>query len=237
MRGLTVRDVMTRDVITVSRDTPFKELAELLDTQRAPAIIVIDDHDGSPVGVVSEADLLPKQGYPDRRPHRRRWFRRERRLLAKSAGGTAAELMSVPPIMIDGGASLAAAARLMVQHTVRQLPVVEPDGGLAGIVSRANLITAFLRSDAEIRTDVIEQVFGPDVVAAPGSVTVQVNEGVVRLKGTVGLRSQVELVDDAICHIDGVVRVVNELGYRHDDTIRYTSRVPDIAPNYGFGPR
>ena len=65
MRRLTVRDVMTREVITVRTDTSFKEIARRLGEHNISALPVLDES-GRLAGVVSEADLLPKTGYRDR---------------------------------------------------------------------------------------------------------------------------------------------------------------------------
>jgi CBS-domain-containing membrane protein len=63
----TVENVMTRDVVCVNKDTPYKELVKLLATRRVSAVPVIDDR-RHVLGVVSEADLLPKQEKPARPP-------------------------------------------------------------------------------------------------------------------------------------------------------------------------
>lgn len=73
---------MTSDVVTASADTPFKELAALMARRGVSALPVLDA-DGRLAGVVSEADLLPKQEFQDdpkatRLPWWRRWLRRAR---------------------------------------------------------------------------------------------------------------------------------------------------------------
>ena len=61
----TVENVMTRDVVCVTKDTPYKDLVKLLATRRVSAVPVVDDHRHI-LGVVSEADLLLKQEKPAR---------------------------------------------------------------------------------------------------------------------------------------------------------------------------
>ncbi|HSJ61719.1 MAG TPA: CBS domain-containing protein, partial [Jiangellaceae bacterium] len=125
MRRLTVRDVMTREVITVRTDTSFKEIARQLGGHNISALPVLDES-GRLVGVVSEADLLPKTGYRDRAGRSRLLtvVGRLRRTLAKAAGGTAGEVMSSPAVTIEPGATLAEAARFMANRGVKRLPVV-----------------------------------------------------------------------------------------------------------------
>lgn len=228
MQRLCVSDVMSTDFATATVTTPFRELVELIESH--PGALPVLETDGRLAGVVSEDDLLPKQGYPARRDRRRSILPRRRRLMTKARGRTARDLMSSPAITVRGSASLSAAARMMVRHRVKQLPVLGPGEALVGMVSRADLLTAFLRSDSDIRAEVLQQVFGPGVLAAPGSVTVRVHEGVVHLKGRLPHRSVVEAVDELISDIDGVVAVVNRLEYRTDDTVRFTSRVSEAVP-------
>jgi CBS-domain-containing membrane protein len=142
-----IRDVMTHEVVTVDEHTPFKEITQLLTDCRIGAVPVLDS-EARVVGVVSEADLLLKEEYPQGPPtgwllegHRRRATR------AKATGATAVELMTAPAITIRPDASLAEAARLLHRHQIKRLPVLDPAGPLVGIVSRADLLKVFLCSD------------------------------------------------------------------------------------------
>jgi CBS domain-containing protein len=100
---------------------------------------------------------------------------------------------------------------------VKRLVVVDEDGRLSGIVSRADLIKVFLRPDSEIekavRTDLIEQTLWLDA----GSVDVQVNAGIVTLTGSVLRRSDMKLIGAMTERLDGVVAVRNGLVYDWDD--------------------
>ena len=58
---MKIKDVMTRDVITVHPDTPLKEAAGLLGRKGISGLVVVDG-DGAVVGVLSEADILYKEG-------------------------------------------------------------------------------------------------------------------------------------------------------------------------------
>lgn len=87
-----VSDVMTRTVVAVGRDASFKELVQTLGQWRVSAMPVLEG-EGRVIGVVSEADLLPKEEFRDSDPDR---FEQLRRLpdLAKAGAVTAEELMS-----------------------------------------------------------------------------------------------------------------------------------------------
>ena len=85
---------------------------------------------------------------------------------AKAAGVTAAELMTAPAVTIGPQELVAAAARRMHDRGVKQLPVVDRSGALIGMVTRADLLKAFRRSDDEIRVDVLDHVAG-DLLGLP----------------------------------------------------------------------
>jgi len=65
--------------------------------------------------------------------------------------------MSAPVVTAEQKASLHAAARLMAEKGVKRLPVVTEDGVLSGIVSRVDLLTVHLRSDEDLRHDIIHE--------------------------------------------------------------------------------
>lgn len=73
MKHRTVEDLMTREVIRVRPDTPFKDVVRLLAEHGVTAVPVVNEQD-NPVGVVSEADLLRHEAaQPDPGAVRRRW--------------------------------------------------------------------------------------------------------------------------------------------------------------------
>lgn len=209
---LTVADVMTREVVTATPDTPFKQLEQLMAEHRISAIPVVDA-EGVTVGVVSEADLLLKteaeEGGLGWSPGSRQ---RDSRAHAQTAGG----LMSSPALTIDPDAPLAAAARLMRKGSVKRLPVVD-SGRLVGIVSRADVLKSYLRSDAEILDDVVEGVIKGSMWLDPKTLDVEVDDGVVRMRGEVDRRSEVEILDRLALAVEGVVGVESSVSFRFDD--------------------
>jgi CBS domain-containing protein len=212
----TVSDLMTRDVVVAHRDTPYKELVELLTTRQVSAVPVVDDR-RLVVGVVSEADLLLKQEQPARPLARLRSARRRRREQAKAEATVAAEVMSRPAITISPEASLPEAARRLHDRGVKRLLVADPAGRLVGIVSRVDLLQAFLRSDEELRREIVEDVIFGDLFMGPDRFDVAVNDGVVLLQGRCERRSLIPVVVRAVAAVDGVVRVESRLGYDVDD--------------------
>jgi CBS-domain-containing membrane protein len=224
--GGRVRDVMTQDVVTVDEHVAFKEVAGLLTERRVSALPVLDG-EGRVVGVVSEADLMRKEEFPERPPEGR-WFqgRRRRKARAKAAGATAAELMTSPAVTIGPDASIAEAARLLHRHRIKRLPVVDPAGPLLGIVSRADLLKVFLRSDAEIAAEVRQRVLRRALWVDPDTVGVEVRDGVVTLTGQLERASLIPILVNLVRGLDGVVGVVDRLSFEFDDRTITVPTVP-----------
>jgi CBS domain-containing protein len=150
---IAVRTVMTSRVVWVTQDVPYKEMAAALHENRVSAFPVLDD-EGKVIGVVSEADLLTKEaldgGYDGMPGMITGLLRRQEQ--GKARGTTAADLMTHPAVTISPDAAVEDAARLMYRKKIKRLPVVDSDGHLIGILSRADVLSVFDRSDHEIRT-------------------------------------------------------------------------------------
>ncbi|MFJ7777049.1 CBS domain-containing protein [Streptomyces yangpuensis] len=201
----TVSDVMTHTAIAIGREASYKEIVELLHEWKVSAVPVLEG-EGRVVGVVSEADLLPKEE-----------FRREEPRLpeqldeASKAGGVLAEdLMSSPAITIHPDATTAEAARIMAHQHVKRLPVVNRLGMLEGVVSRSDLLKVFLRPDEELAEEIRQAVL-TDLAPAMASLDFSVQDGVVTLRGSLPERALVPLLARAIRAVEGVVDVQIEL--------------------------
>ena len=216
--GRSVRDVMTPEVVTVGEQASFKEIAATMAEHRVSALPVLDA-EGRVAGIVSEADLLLKEEFPEG-PAGGRLFqgRRQRMERAKAAGDTAAELMTAPAVTVGPDATVTEAARLLHRHGIKRLPVVDPAGPLLGIVSRADLIKVFLRSDTEIAQEVRQEVLVRAMWVDPDTVTVKVHDGVVTLSGQLERRSLIPITVSLVHGLDGVVDVVDRLSFEVDDS-------------------
>jgi CBS domain-containing protein len=117
-RHRTVADVMTTHVHVASPQAPFKVLVRLIEENKVGAIPIVDQH-GIPIGIVSEADLLPGEGRLET---------------------VASQLMTLPAITVPADTPLRAAAQLMQRKNIGRLIVVDHRGRIAGIVSRSNLL-------------------------------------------------------------------------------------------------
>lgn len=227
-----VGDVMTRQVVVVQEATPFKQIVGLMRQHRVSAVPVLDGNERL-VGIVSEDDLLLKEedtsgaGFLGMLPVRRRRVER-----AKAQAIAARELMTTNVITIDVEAAISRAARLMHEHGVKRLPVVDESNRVVGIVSRADLLRVFLRADREIALDVENALTGPGWVE-PGKLRVAVLDGVATLEGQAERRSQIPILSGIARAVDGVVDVETRLGYEVDDV---TPRPELISPWHTFAP-
>ncbi|HEY2543353.1 MAG TPA: CBS domain-containing protein [Gaiellaceae bacterium] len=223
---MNIESLMTTHVVTASPETPLKRVARMLTRYRISGIPVCDA-DGTVLGVVTEADILCKQQGFSQEPGGLlgRLFEKAdaegERILARTAG----EAMTTPPVTIAPDASTSEAARIMTTRHINRLPVVH-EGRLVGIVSRADLVRAFHRSDADIEQELTEDVLLQQMWISPHEVEVAVDDGVVTLAGMVENKTQAQLVAAYARRVPGVVDVESRITWRVDDQSRRLSRIP-----------
>jgi CBS domain-containing protein len=214
---LQVQDIMNSDVASVTPSTPLKAVGRLLVQRGISSVLVIGD-DGSLLGVVSEEEILLKEGGPRvDRSGLARWMveplidEGRRKFEAKTAG----EAMRSPAPTIRPERSVATAAEMMIETGVHQLAVVSA-GGLVGIVTRADLVRAFVRSDAEIVHEIREDVLHGLLWLAPQSIQVTVEQGEVALAGEVERKLHAELLPALAARVPGVISVNSDVTWSDD---------------------
>jgi len=127
----TVRDVMTKGVVSVPADSPISEAARLLDTYRISGLPVVD-RDGQLVGVVSQTDLLRARVIDH--------------LWAALPGLAVRHLMTAPAVTAREGMPLDEAASLMEERQIHRLVVVGADGRTPiGVLSVSDLVHEMAR--------------------------------------------------------------------------------------------
>jgi CBS domain-containing protein len=99
------------------------------------------------------------------------------------------------------------------QSRVSAFPVIDPAGRLAGIISRADVLAVFDRSDEEIRKEVADDVICQEFGAAPRQFAVTVQAGVVTLEGKAETAALGHVIVRKIRHVQGVVAVRDRLTY------------------------
>lgn len=215
---MLIEELMTWDPIAVGPETPLKDVAAILLEHHISGVPVIGER-LEVLGVVSEADLVAKEVGPDRR---------DRKLIAWLLGGryvdrkkvaarTAAEAMASPAITIGAGKTVWDAARHMTDYGIKRLPVVNENGELMGIITRADLVRAFARPDDEIESEIRETILEILWLDEP-RLHLRVERGEVRLAGKVERRSDAELIGRFAERVPGVVEVHSTLRWAWDDT-------------------
>lgn len=218
---MRVRDVMSRSVVSAHPDTPLKAAARMMVERGISGVPVVDDM-GCVVGVLSEADFVIKQrgaGSIRHRPLARFIGDSPEAELeyAKVVAERVGTAMTSPAIVIEAETDLHDAAVIMVDRSINRLPVVE-DGKLVGIVTRADIMKAYLRSDDDLRRAILDSVIRDELWLDPAAFQVVVEDGVVRLTGTVSRRSVAEIVRRRVGREEGVVAVESALAWREDDS-------------------
>jgi CBS domain-containing protein len=208
-----VKDVMTPDVTTVKEDTPFEAIAAALRQHRVSAFPVLDEAE-QVIGIVSESDLLAKLalGIEDDAtvPGMITGILR-RQQLQKAHAVTAAELMTTPAYTVLPEDTVEMAARIMYLRNVKRLPVVDADGRLAGIVSRADVLAVYSRTDADIAEENRTGILSCETPANPGTFDVSVTAGVATIVGRPQTREQGRAIIGRARHVQGVVAVRDRL--------------------------
>lgn len=157
--AILAKDVMTSPVISVKTDTPLKRAAEILDENFFSGMPVVDDDDKL-VGVISETDILRYTqqiiGQPLRDPHR--VFTKSQEVLQIDlthrgvevielvAATTVETLMTTDVIYVLEDTPFLKAVRLMYEHNINRIPIVDNNGELKGIITRADVIKTLVNN-------------------------------------------------------------------------------------------
>ena len=120
MTDHTIQEAMTGSPTTIESSTTAQEAARTMGSENIGSLPIVDGD--RIVGVVTDRDLAI-------------------RVLAEGKDGTTTvgEIASRDVVTIDPQQTLEEAARLMAEHQLRRLPVVEEDGKLVGILAQADL--------------------------------------------------------------------------------------------------
>lgn len=213
---MKVRDLMTTDPLTATPEMLLKEAARLMVRNKVSGLPVLSE--GELVGIVTEGDFLRQEANRDQ-PYR---FSLLDALFGEGpseppAVETVAEVMTETVVTITPEASIGEAARVMANQNVKRLPVVDGDGVLVGIISRADVVNAFTKPDEVIEDEVREDIVRRLLFLDPDDVQITVSDGVVTLGGEMENRTEAHLLEELTRRVEGVVRVNSELTYLVDD--------------------
>jgi len=208
---MKVRDVMTANVFTARAEMPLKEVATRMLEYGISGMPIVDEEERV-VGVLSETDILFKERTAPERDGLVDWLVHygEDPPAAKLNARTAGEAMTSPAVTITPRRSVADAAELMIDLWIDRLPVV--DGGeLVGIVTRADLVRAFTRTDDEIEREILQDVILKTLWVSPDRVTIRVDDGQVTLEGRVESQAEAEVIINFVEAVPGVVSIESQL--------------------------
>jgi CBS domain-containing protein len=192
---MRTRDVMSRPVVTVRPDANLKEVAATLVEHGINAVPVVDDGDRL-IGIISEADLLTLEPAAGTR-------HQPDSALSQRPPRTARHVMSQSVYSVHEGTDAAAAARMMLRHNLKSVPVVT-GGRVVGMVARRDLLRLVIRGDHDIRADLERRL--QDELDALQGVSVDVAAGVVTIGGAASPLGQ-QLVEGLARMVPGVVEL------------------------------
>jgi CBS-domain-containing membrane protein len=194
---MKVAEVMTRPVITVRAETGVKEAARLLVELGISALPVVDPYEVL-VGIVSEADLLPLETWPDPRS--------QATPLAPTAGRspkTVAEVMTRDVLTVSAGSEISQAARMMLDNGIKSIPVVQ-GRRVVGIVSRRDVVRIIARRDKDVEDEVGLRLRELGLGIARDAVNVAAGIATIRIDADGSRRG---LVESVALTVPGVLEV------------------------------
>jgi CBS domain-containing protein len=182
-------DVMSSPVVSVPPDAPLKDVAATLVEHGINAVPVVDASDRL-IGIVSEADLLSLETGLGRGP-------------APAGPRTAGEVMRQSVYTLTGDTDATAAARLLLRHRLKSVPVMAGER-VVGMVARRDLLRLIARSDHDIQAD-LERRLKEEILALQRR-AVRVTGGVVTIDAGAGPLAR-QLLEELARTVPGVVEV------------------------------
>ncbi len=217
---MRVRDVMTTNVVTVGPEMEVGQIARLLVEKHISGVPVVDES-GRCIGIVSEGDLVRRIGEEeDEDAPRTSWWlellaspEERARHYVRTHGRKAKDVMTPDPVTVRPEDSIGKVARILEEHRIKRAPVVDDQGRVVGIVSRADLLRALATAareapppavdDRTLRARVFEAFDRANLTYHP-YVNVVVREGVVHIWGFVSSREEAEALRVAAENVEGV---------------------------------
>ena len=215
-------DVMTRNVLTVGRETSVANAIRVMLDNNVSGLPVLDN--GKVVGILTEGDLLRRNETGTER-HRPRWLEilmgpgRMAGEYVRTHGRKVEAIMTANVVSVTGDAPLDEVVGLMERRRIKRVPVVEGDV-LVGIVSRLDLLRALLRaiegqhsverSDDDIREQILAELAKAAWVPRDG-LSISVTDGVVDLNGVILEEKEREALRVVAENVPGVRAVEDHL--------------------------
>lgn len=177
-----VSEIMTRDIVTVSPDTPAVQVVELLLEKLFKAVPVVDEG-RHVVGIITEDDLAERAGMPARLAVAGRLETDDLRefLSQVSREKTARDIMTQPVATLRDHEALGYVVQQMIERDLTRFPVVDAENRLVGMVSRVDMLRAAAGSSGGEQEQVPAPKPGRTLgeIMTPGFPAVYVNDDLV----------------------------------------------------------
>jgi CBS domain-containing protein len=218
---------MTTEILTVGPEASLKEAARRMLEGEISGLPVIND-DGDLVGIITEADFMATEA--DRRVTRRagllRLFVRDAEI--PSHERLVGDVMTSDVKVIGPESDHAEAARLMEKEGIKRIPVVA-DGRLIGLIARADMLKAYVRSDEEIIDEIQGHVMKDILWIDSRRVEIECVDGNVIVSGHLETKSDASLLIELTRRLDGVTSVSDHLTWEVDNT-----KLEMVSPPSGY---
>ncbi len=147
---MKVNEIMTRDVISIGADASISQVAELLFDDNLTGVPVVDEQKHV-IGILTEYDLLSRQDHIHIPTYMKllsqfkiaKSDKSVQQEISKVQSLQASDIMTRPVVTISEDTDVSEAARIFADDRINPLPVVDHNGILVGIISRADIVKLF----------------------------------------------------------------------------------------------
>ncbi len=224
---MRIRDLMTTDVLTIGPEARLKEAARRM-LEAGVSGLPVTNENGDLVGIITEADFVAREA--DRRVTQRAGLLRllRRDVEIPSQERLVGDVMTSEVRVVDPESDHAEAARLMLREGIKRIPVVA-EGRLIGLVSRTDMLKAYVRPDVEIVDEIRGHLMKDVLWIDPRRVSIECFDGDVALDGHLETKSDASLLVELTERLDGVISVKDYLTWQIDNT-----KLEMVSPPTGY---
>lgn len=140
-----LRQVCTKPVVTVAAETPISEAARLMHDKNIGAVVVVDG--SRPRGIVTDRDIAMAVAAEGRRP-----------------SAHVGEIMHSNPTVIQEDQGIFDAVKMLAEHAVRRLPVVNGQGHLTGIIALDDVLMLLGNEMGQVASALARELRHPSTV-------------------------------------------------------------------------
>lgn len=140
--SIKAKDIMTKKVVSVTRQTTLKQVAEIMAEHEISGVPVVDN-EKHVIGVISEKDFLSRMSEKKITTFMgvlAECLRSQGCAVVSIRDGKAEDIMSFPALTVKEDALLVEITGLFTEKVINRVPVVTPEGCLTGIISRGDII-------------------------------------------------------------------------------------------------